>query len=61
VNPADGWRVPYQPTRAARGYAAPGRCHSPRKYGGHHLNRDNPELVCEVIVGLVERARTPAQ
>jgi pimeloyl-ACP methyl ester carboxylesterase len=29
--------------------------------GGHHLNRDNPELVYEVIGGLVERVRTAAQ
>jgi hypothetical protein len=30
-------------------------------HGGHHLNRDNPELVCEVIAGLVERARAAVQ
>jgi pimeloyl-ACP methyl ester carboxylesterase len=32
--------------------------HVTAEHGGHHLNSDNAELVCEVITGLVERVRT---
>jgi hypothetical protein len=28
------------------------------EYGGHHLNRDNPELVAQVLVDLVQRVRS---
>jgi pimeloyl-ACP methyl ester carboxylesterase len=32
--------------------------HVTAEHGGHHLNRDNPELVAEVIIGLVRRVRS---
>jgi pimeloyl-ACP methyl ester carboxylesterase len=32
--------------------------HITAEHGGHHLNRDNPELVSEVITGLVRRVRS---
>jgi pimeloyl-ACP methyl ester carboxylesterase len=32
--------------------------HATAEHGGHHLNRDNPELVSEVIAGLVRRVRS---
>jgi pimeloyl-ACP methyl ester carboxylesterase len=32
--------------------------HVVAEHGGHLLNRDNPELVAEVITGLVERVRS---
>jgi pimeloyl-ACP methyl ester carboxylesterase len=28
------------------------------EHGGHHLNRDNPELVAEVVIDLVKRIRS---
>jgi hypothetical protein len=32
--------------------------HTVADYGGHHLNRDNPELVAGVITSLVRRVRS---
>ena len=33
--------------------------HVTADYGGHHLNRDNPDRVTEVLSDLVRRVRSP--
>lgn len=35
--------------------------HVVAQHGGHHLNRDNPELVANVLTSLVEQARAAEQ
>lgn len=35
--------------------------HIVAEHGGHHLNRDNPELVATVVTGLVRRVRSAAE
>jgi pimeloyl-ACP methyl ester carboxylesterase len=35
--------------------------HVEADHGGHHLNRDNPELVAEVVADLVNRVRSAAE
>ncbi len=48
-----GWRVLQDELPALSADST----HVVAEYGGHHLNRDNAELVSEVVVGLVSRVR----